>query len=925
MLNLRCFGAAMWKWLNNFRRTFLDIREGEHGRAVSLMLYLLFVLFAYYILKPVSRALFVNKFDLDKLPLLYILIAPAGGILAYVYSRLAVRTSLTTAVNYATAFAIGVTLLMGYIIRFEWVWTYYVFNVWVSMFSILMVTQGWVIAANVFTTREAKRLYGLLGLGAVIGAGFGGTFTSLAVRTIGEENLILASGGVTFLAYLMYRNLLRQPGVNLSGARGAEVEEASFSLTDIGRDIAQYRHLQVIVGIVVVTFIVDVMVEFQFQAFAKARYQGSDLTAFMGAFNGIYLNLVNFVFQFFLTTAMLRLVGVGGVLQIMPIAISVASLGIYLAPGVLTSSLARLTEAATRYTFNRTGMELLYLPLPLELRNRVKAFLDIFVDRVGRGIGGLLLLLFTVQLNIAPKYLSLLVIVFCGVWSYLSWRAQKEYLKTIQRRLEARTLDLTGLRVSASDPVMIALLEKTARTGTGRQSAYAVETLRAAPGYDERPLMKELAESIHPEARGASFGIAQEAGDDALLPLALKEIRTSRAGDELPSIEPAVRYALAISPEGRDLTLRLLDHPCRLVAETALQTLVENPAEARQLITLEEVQKRAASTDPARRRQAAIALQALGDDGTALLHELLSEANADVARASIQTAGVLRNRAYLGPIVQRMADPALRKAATTALTAFGPMIAGTLGDLMDDTTLPSAVRTRLPRILGEMKEQRAADQLLSALDAADLQMRSAVVSSLARMRGVAPTLNYGPPLVDKQILEEARSYFHLWSALEPFRKVSAGGATRLLISTLESRLVSTLERLFHLLGLKYSPEKMRSAYRALRGNSPDNHSAAIEFLESILDRELKRYLMPLVDDTGRMSETGRQLFGIEPKTAETALRDLLHSGDVWLVSCAAAASAELKMAGLREDILSLRGKAGDAVDKVIESTVASLG
>jgi hypothetical protein len=33
-----------------------------------MFLYLMFVLFAYYILKPVSRAMFLSKFDIDKLP-----------------------------------------------------------------------------------------------------------------------------------------------------------------------------------------------------------------------------------------------------------------------------------------------------------------------------------------------------------------------------------------------------------------------------------------------------------------------------------------------------------------------------------------------------------------------------------------------------------------------------------------------------------------------------------------------------------------------------------------------------------------------------------------------------------------------------------------------------------------------------------------
>jgi hypothetical protein len=64
-------------------------KEGEYLRTCFVALYLLFILFAYYILKPVSRALFLNQFDIDKLPYLMILIAFVGGFLAYLYTRLA--------------------------------------------------------------------------------------------------------------------------------------------------------------------------------------------------------------------------------------------------------------------------------------------------------------------------------------------------------------------------------------------------------------------------------------------------------------------------------------------------------------------------------------------------------------------------------------------------------------------------------------------------------------------------------------------------------------------------------------------------------------------------------------------------------------------------------------------------------------------
>src|SRR5579884_2889440 len=94
--------------LRLFWRSVFDVRPGEYLRTTCMTLYLMLVLFAYYILKPVSRAIFLNKFDIDKLPWLYVLIAGVGGVLAYGYTRVAVKSSLKRAVNIATVFSVVV-------------------------------------------------------------------------------------------------------------------------------------------------------------------------------------------------------------------------------------------------------------------------------------------------------------------------------------------------------------------------------------------------------------------------------------------------------------------------------------------------------------------------------------------------------------------------------------------------------------------------------------------------------------------------------------------------------------------------------------------------------------------------------------------------------------------------------------------------
>ena len=66
-------------------------------------------------------------------------------------------------------------------------------------------------------------------------------------------------------------------------------------------------------------------------------------------------------------------------------------------------------------------------------------------------------------------------------------------------------------------------------------------------------------------------------------------------------------------------------------------------------------------------------------------------------------------------------------------------------------------------------------------------------------------------------------------------------------------------------------------------------------------------------------ETGRHLFGIEVKTPETAVRDLILSGDVWLAACAVAAAGELRMHRLAPDIRRAAENTGMEVAEVARS------
>ena len=89
----------------------------------------------------------------------------------------------------------------------------------------------------------------------MIGAWSGGEFTNMVVHRVGTNNLLPVAAFLVILAYAAFRVAAAQKGVALAAARAGEDEEVDFSIRDMVADVVRTRHLQVIVGIMVMMFL----------------------------------------------------------------------------------------------------------------------------------------------------------------------------------------------------------------------------------------------------------------------------------------------------------------------------------------------------------------------------------------------------------------------------------------------------------------------------------------------------------------------------------------------------------------------------------------------------------------------------------------------------------------------------------------------
>ena len=486
-------------------------------------------------------------------------------------------------------------------------------------------------------------------------------------------------------------------------------------------------------------------------------------------------------------------------------------------------------------------------------------------------------------------------------------------MATIRRRFESRRLDFESARVSVQDEATLRFLEGVVTSDSPRQAVYALSLLADAPNYDARPVVLKAAESPHPEVREEAYRLAAAQRFEGL-------------SMEQPRTAASIGYVLALSPDARKIATELLNDPDPTVVNGAIESLRQHRELAEELVTREWLQGMIESEDPRRRALAACAIGIRGDQGTEALHRLLDDPDPQVVTAAVRAAGELKNRAYLFALIRALSLPRVRGDAITALAGFGPQITGTLSDVLLDESTPMRIRRQIPRVLKHIPNQRSVDVLLAALGHQDLTIRGAVLKALNRLRETDASLNFENHFVMEQISAEARHYYELNAAMEPFRDRETGEhtAARLLALSIEGRLKETLERLFRLLGLKYPPKEIYSAFRAVSRRQHEEATAALEFLDNTLERDVKRILLPLLDAPEHVHEHGKELFGVDVRSAEDAIRELIRSHDPWLVACAMAAAAELGMRNLASDIHQAAEESADEVLEVARSAEARL-
>ncbi len=841
-------------------RSLVDVRPGEWSMALLMFLLLFFVIGTFAVVKPVRSSLFLKEFGAKNLPYVYLATALLAGLVAAMHSWLFRRHSVLKVILLTYGFFAATLVFFWYAFQQETLWLSALFFLWTNVFTITLNTLFWIFANNYYNPREAKRLYGFINAGGTVGGIAGGFTVSLLVARVGTENLLLWCAVVLGVSALLTATIYRLGKDRFSGKEWIEAGAPGDARAPLSENrsgptqrLFASRYPRYIAGALGFSLVVSTLVDYQFNSVVERTYQQTDaMTAFFGSFSA-WTNALTFVLQFFLTAPLLRRLGIGPALLILPTLMLTGALAFPLYPVLATALFLKISDSSVRYSIEQSTRDVLYLPLSNLAMKRLKAFIDVFVQRLAKGVGSLLILSLTEWLAFRFELLSYLVIGLAGTWLFFAWALGKEYVAELKKFLTQANLQERPKFLRHLDQAAITELLDGLVSGDATRALYCLELLESERRIDLRPILRQFVRSGSPPLQARALHLLAEAGDDTLVPDAERILQEGASETK----EEAIHYLCAThAQKALEKMQQFLHHPDDALRAAALACMV-NCGDAQAQKMAREFLEQMVRAEQQSRILAAKTLGHLRPPSVlhALLVPLLQDESVAVVRAALEAAEKTAQKDLVPLILAHLGKPETSAWARRALLAHGEGILDVLRNELVNESVPLDTRMQLPRLFAEVGSPAAAQVLLNCLPRARTPLRHEIVLALSKLKAENPELQLGEEALRSAILREAAEAYRWLEGLHSSASHNSAAQPGSRVREKSARQYNeSCERIFLLLDLLLGPGDILSVYHSLHNTAPELRGNALELLDNILPAGLKAILLPLVDDSVPVEE-----------------------------------------------------------------------
>ena len=369
----------------NFFKITSKVKEQEIKAVIFSFLFVVVLMSAYYILRPVRDAMASDWTDAEvswlwtlNFFISTVIVALYGSMVSKFRFRLLVPTMYGIfAISFIIFYALGSVFEDRTLIDKS-------FYVWVSVFSLFHISVFWTFMSELFSKEQSGRLFGIIAVGASVGGLIGPSITAFFSVSLGADNLMFIASMMLFIPIpiIFYLQSLKAKEFN------NEVLDIPISNKSIGGNpLAGFKMFisnpyLLSIGLFIFLYTgISSFVYFELKNLLSdfSRPERSVIWAQMD----LAVNILAISTGLFATSRIVTKFGMPVTITIVPIMICIGLLVLAISPLLGVVVVLQVIRRAGNYAVTRPAREMLFTLVNQETRFKAKPVIDIVAYRGG--------------------------------------------------------------------------------------------------------------------------------------------------------------------------------------------------------------------------------------------------------------------------------------------------------------------------------------------------------------------------------------------------------------------------------------------------------------------------------------------------------------------------------------------------------------
>jgi len=403
----------------NFLNTASKIKEREVKAVVFSFIFVVVLMSAYYILRPVRDAMASDWTDAEVSWLWTLNFFISTGIVAlYGIMVSKFRFRLLVPVMYGIfAGSFIIFYVLGSIYA-DQILIDKAFYVWVSVFSLFHISVFWSFMSELFSKEQSSRLFGVIAVGASVGGLIGPSITAIFSVSLGTDKLMLIASTMLLIPIpiIFFLQSLKTKELN------NEVLNTPISNQSIGGNpLAGFKMFfsnpyLLSIGVFILLYTgISSFVYFELKNLLSdfSRPERSVIWAQMD----LAVNILAISTGLFATGRIVTRFGMPATIAMVPIIICIGLLVLAISPLLGVVMILQIVRRAGNYAVTRPAREMLFTLVNQETRFKAKPVIDIVAYRGGDMITAWLFTGLTQGLGLGLAAVAAIGAGIAGLWT----------------------------------------------------------------------------------------------------------------------------------------------------------------------------------------------------------------------------------------------------------------------------------------------------------------------------------------------------------------------------------------------------------------------------------------------------------------------------------------------------------------------------